>query len=96
MEPETWFALSHWAKVNDELQPKERSLAYSVGKVLNNGNMPSPRQAKWAVDILQRAEASGFDAKNVERKTSVNYKPPKSNLRTDTVNDVLASFILGE
>jgi hypothetical protein len=96
MEAEAWFALSHWAKVNDKLQPKERSLAYSVGKALSQGNMPSSKQANWAVDILGRATADGFDPAKVKSKTSDPYKPPKSNLRTDTVNDVLASFILGE
>ena len=96
MGAETWFALSHWAKGNDKLQPKERSLAYSVGKVLSKGNMPSSKQAKWAVDILGIAEAAGFDANAIEPKLKVAYEPPKSNLRTDSVNDVLASFILGE
>lgn len=96
-KPEVWFALSRWAKVNDELQPKERSLAYSIGRVLSNGNSPSTKQAKWAVDILERAKQAGFDPADAKPKEkTVRQQTQKPDARTDNVNDVLASFILDE
>lgn len=96
-KPEIWFALSHWAKVNDQLESRERGLAYSIGRVLSGGNNPSPKQAKWAVDILERAKQAGFDPADAKPKEKTKSQPEqKSDSRTDNVNDVLASFILGE
>ena len=96
IDANTWFQLSHWAKVNDQLQPKERSLAYSIGKVLSQGSMPSPKQANWAVEILQRAREAGFSEGEGDAKPSGSPNAEKPNARADSVNEVLASFILGE
>jgi hypothetical protein len=56
-----WLRMSNWAKVNSVLEPRERSLVYSVGRRLREGNLPTFRQAKWAKAILEAAKQHGFD-----------------------------------
>ncbi len=55
-----WFALSRWAKETDNLQPWERSLAFSLGKLVRQGRVPSRKQATQATRILSEAERLGF------------------------------------
>lgn len=57
---ETWFAISHWAKVTNNLQPWQRSLAYSLGRCANAGRPPSPKQAKQGAIILTESRRLGF------------------------------------
>jgi hypothetical protein len=57
---ETWFALSHWARETSSLQPWQRSLAYSLGRLVGRGAVPSEKQAKQGVVILDEALALGF------------------------------------
>lgn len=57
---ETWFALSHWARETSSLQPWQRSLAYSLGRLAGRGAAPSEKQAKHGVVILDEAMALGF------------------------------------
>lgn len=57
-----WFALSRWAKQTDNLQPWERSLAFSLGRVAKQGRMPSRKQAVQAERILADARRLGFRA----------------------------------
>ena len=56
-----WLGLSKWAKEKGVLEPRERALAYGVGKRLRNSVLPTIKQAKWAVIILEKAKQSGFD-----------------------------------
>ena len=56
-----WLRMSRWAKVNEILEPRERSLAYSVGKRLRAGVLPTIRQARWAQAIWANALQLGFD-----------------------------------
>jgi very-short-patch-repair endonuclease len=56
-----WLRMSKWAKVNSILEPRERSLVYSVGSRLRGGTLPTFRQARWAKAILETAKQSGFD-----------------------------------
>jgi hypothetical protein len=58
---ETWLRLSHWAKVNDLLEPRERSLAYNVGNRIRREIEPSFPQALWAKAILEKVIEAGFD-----------------------------------
>lgn len=60
IEAETWFALSHWARETDNLQPWQRSLAYSLGRQVGRGSEPSAKQAEQAVTILDQAIMLGF------------------------------------
>ena len=56
-----WLGLSHWAKNNNMLESRERSLAYNVGDRIRKGVEPSLRQATWAIAILGNAVELGFD-----------------------------------
>ncbi len=60
VEPEIWFQISHWAKESQKLNPFQRSLAYSMGRLRAAGKEPSIKQAKWALVLHQDAYNSGF------------------------------------
>jgi very-short-patch-repair endonuclease len=60
-EPEVWFRLSHWAKVNNKFPTKDRVFAYKVGKYYANNWNLSDSQKKWAMDIWVRATNAGFN-----------------------------------
>jgi hypothetical protein len=55
-----WFALSRWAKQTENLQPWERSLAFSLGKLVRHGRSPSRKQAVQGERILEDAHRLGF------------------------------------
>lgn len=57
---ESWKALSSWGKETESLQPWQRSLAYSLGKMIKAGRDPSPRQAVQGALILAEARRRGF------------------------------------
>lgn len=57
---ETWFAISKWAKETSNLQGWQRSLSFSLGKVVAQGRSPSRKQAKQGEIILNKAEELGF------------------------------------
>jgi hypothetical protein len=57
---EEWFALSQWAKQTDNLQPWQRSLAFSLGKLARQGREPSRKQATQGKKILDEATRLGF------------------------------------
>jgi hypothetical protein len=55
-----WFELSRWAKQTDNLQPHQRSIAYSMGRLVGQGKEPSRKQAWHGVQILEEARRLGF------------------------------------
>ena len=55
-----WFALSQWAKQTSNLQSWQRSLAFSLGRLLKSGAMPSRKQANQGALILAEARRLGF------------------------------------
>ena len=57
---EGWFSLARWAKQTDNLQPWERSLGFSLGKVVRQGRTPSRKQAVQGERILAEARRLGF------------------------------------
>lgn len=57
---ETWFALSAWAKDTQSLQPWQRSLSFSLGKLAGNRKLPSRKQALHGETILAEARKMGF------------------------------------
>ena len=57
---DTWFQLSHWAKETNNLQPWQRSLAFSLGRLAANNKSPSRKQANQGLKILQESERLGF------------------------------------
>jgi hypothetical protein len=56
---ETWFKISHWAKETDNLQPWQRALSFSLGRIAGR-KPPSAKQAVQAIKILEEAERRGF------------------------------------
>ena len=55
-----WLSISKWAKETNNLQPWQRSIAFSVGTLLGRGKKPSVKQAKQAEIILKEAKEKGF------------------------------------
>lgn len=66
---ETWFQLSRWAKETSNLQPWQRSLAFSLGQLAANNKSPSRKQANQGLKILQESKRLGFK-----------FSPPLVNL----------------
>lgn len=57
---DNWLALANWAKETDNLQPWQRSLAFSLGRLAKQGREPSRKQAIQGRRILDEAERLGF------------------------------------
>ncbi len=57
---DVWFATEKWTKDNDALQPWQRRLAYSLGRVASNKKQPTPKQAKQGLLLLYEAISLGF------------------------------------
>jgi len=57
---ETWFRISKWAKETNNLQPWQRSLAFSIGKILSRGQSISRKQAGQGQKILKEVTELGF------------------------------------
>ena len=60
VEAETWFRLSKWAKETNSLQPWQRALAYSLGKLARSGRRPSAKQARQGTKLHDEAKHLGF------------------------------------
>ena len=58
---EVWFALSRWAKETGNFQPWQRSLLFSVGRVVAKGQAPSIKQATHAMRAYHEACRKGFE-----------------------------------
>ena len=61
---DTWFKLSHWAKETDNLQPWQRRIAFSLGKLASQEKDPSPKQAAQGVKIIEEAQRLGFKSED--------------------------------
>ena len=57
---ETWFMISRWAKQTDNLQPWQRGLAFSLGRLVGSGKTPSAKQATQGLKILEESLRKGF------------------------------------
>ena len=60
ISPEKWFGIAKWAKETDNLYAWQRSLAFSIGKLLVRGREPSRKQAIQGMKILEEAGRFGF------------------------------------
>lgn len=60
VSPETWFALSRWAKETNNFQPWLRSMLFSVGTIIGRGKKPSIKQSNHAIKALEEAKRKGF------------------------------------
>jgi hypothetical protein len=57
---EAWFAVSAWAKSTSSLQPWQRGLAYSLGRLLASAKEPSIKQAVQGRNLLLESVRLGF------------------------------------
>ena len=57
---DSWFGVSNWAKETHNLQPWQRSLAYSLGRLAANDHQPSVKQARQGLKLLDEARRLGF------------------------------------
>ena len=57
-----WKALSAWAKETGNLQGWQRSIAFSLGRLIGSGKEPSRKQAVQGALILNEAQRLGFAA----------------------------------
>lgn len=60
VEADRWFALSAWAKETSHLEPWQRGLAFSLGRLAGRGKAPSIKQAKQGSKILEESARLGF------------------------------------
>lgn len=56
----TWFSIAAWAKETGNLQSWQRSLAFSLGRIVSKNQKPSWKQAKQGIKILEEARRLGF------------------------------------
>lgn len=57
---DVWFRLANWAKETKNLMPWQRSLAFSMGKVISGKRDPSRKQAEQGMKIYEEATRLGF------------------------------------
>lgn len=57
---EVWFRIANWAKETKNLMPWQRSLAFSMGKVISGNRDPSRKQAVQGIKIVEEATRLGF------------------------------------
>ena len=60
VEADTWFRLSSWAKETSNLQPWQRGLAFSLGRLAQWNRPPSVKQARQGTRLLDEAKRLGF------------------------------------
>lgn len=60
VEADTWFRLSSWAKETSNLQPWQRGLAFSLGRLAHRSLLPSVKQAQQGTRLLDEARRLGF------------------------------------
>lgn len=58
-----WFSINSWSKENPGLlTPKEQAFTGQVGFLVKRHNSLTYKQAKWALDILDKAKDEGWEA----------------------------------
>ena len=61
IDPDIWFSINKWGKENGSvLPPREISFIGNVGWYIKHNKPLTYKQAKWALDILERAEDAGW------------------------------------
>ena len=61
IEPEKWFALNKWCKDNEgDFTPREQAIVGQVGYCVKKGRSLTYKQAKWALEIYEKAVDAGW------------------------------------
>lgn len=55
-----WFEVATWSKQTDNLQPFQRGIAFSLGRLVGQGREPSRKQAAQGIKIIEEAKRLGF------------------------------------
>jgi hypothetical protein len=55
-----WFALSNWGAETRNFNGRENRFLYQMGSLVGRGQSLTPAQAKWAIDLHNRAAEAGF------------------------------------
>ena len=74
--PEWWFGMARWAARTDSLQKWERSLAFSLGRILRSGRRPSPKQARHGARILREATDAGYPQATDDSEVQITAAEP--------------------
>jgi hypothetical protein len=57
---DTWFEISRWAAQTGNLQSRQRSIAYDVGRRIARGQRPSIKQARQSKLLYGEARRLGL------------------------------------
>jgi hypothetical protein len=60
MAADIWFKIAHWAKETNNLAAWQRGISFSIGTVLTRGKVPSIKQARQGLKLLEEARRLGF------------------------------------
>jgi hypothetical protein len=60
LSSDTWFRISKWAKETGNLEGWQRSLSFSIGRLIASGLSISQKQALQAVKIMEEVRRLGF------------------------------------
>jgi hypothetical protein len=60
MSADDWFAVAHWAKETQNLEPWQRQAAATIGQSLIKGWEISARQAEQGLRLMEEARSLGF------------------------------------
>lgn len=60
IDAQVWFAISKWARQTNSLLPWQRSLAFSIGRLIGSGRTPTVKQAKQGSILLVESARQGF------------------------------------
>jgi very-short-patch-repair endonuclease len=64
---ETWFAIAHWARRENMLEPWQRGLAYSLGKRKRSDYPPTEKQLRHGLRILAESRRLGFTEEQAQK-----------------------------
>lgn len=59
---DTWFAIAAWGKKSDSLEPWQRSISFSLGRLVSQGRSPSRKQAAQGRRLYDDALRLGYVA----------------------------------
>ena len=60
IDANSWFGASNWAKNTNNLQPWQRSLLFSIGKLRSSGREVSLKQASQGLKAIEQAKELGW------------------------------------
>jgi hypothetical protein len=65
---ESWYGIAQWARETGSLEPWQRGLAFSLGRLGRQRKAPTAKQAIQGVKILEEADRAGFAYQGLTRE----------------------------